>query len=102
MANDPQAGSVGGSGLRVHGSLSGFGGNPYAVFGARPRREKAVRSYILRQHRSGRPLAEILLDHRLAAISSRTLLWKVLTSPVTIRALGDDVREGLGSRPPGE
>jgi hypothetical protein len=77
------------------GRFAGFAGNPYLTFGPRPLRERYVRSYILRQHRAGRTLAQILQDERLGALAGRTLVWRVLIDPVTLRSLGDDVRDGI-------
>lgn len=79
--------------------------NPYFFFGPRPFREQRVAAYVLREHRRGRPLAEILGDAYLDRLGSRTFCWMVLSQPRMIAALAsDDVnalevcrREALGS-----
>jgi hypothetical protein len=79
--------------------MARFSGNPYVVFGARPVREKHLRSYIHLQHRSGRSLAESLHDDGLDALGGTNLVWKVLMNPDTIRALAGDVRDELEAWP---
>ena len=75
----------------------GFRANPYWLFGPRPLREQRLRAYVHRQHRAGRPLREILHDHRLNQLGRSTLVWGVVTSPETIRALGEDDCEQIRS-----
>jgi hypothetical protein len=67
-----------------------FRGNPYWLFEPRPVREERLRAYVNRQHRAGRTLPEILVDHRLRELGTGTLVWQVVTSPETIRRLGED------------
>ena len=76
---------------------TGFRGNPYWLFAPRPVREERLRAYIRREHRSGRSLSEILRDPRVAKLGGRGLVWRVVVSPVTIHALGDDAREQIQS-----
>ncbi len=77
------------------GRRTGFRGNPYWLFGPRSVREERLRAYIHRQHRAGRPLSEILRDPRVAQLGGRALVWRVLVSPETIHAIGDDAREEI-------
>jgi len=62
-------------------------GNPYFEFGPRPFREARVRSYIVRQHRAGRPLTAILDDPYLDRCGGPSLAWRVLEDPRTLEAL---------------
>ena len=62
-------------------------GNPYFVFGPRPFREARLRSYIVRQHRAGRTLLEILADPYVARCGSESFRWRVLQDPQTLNAL---------------
>ena len=73
-----------------------FGGNPYMFLGRRPFREERLRSYIVREHRAGRPVFEILTDPYVSRCGSESFFWKVLEDPRTIEALERNVREALG------
>jgi hypothetical protein len=53
-------------------------GNPYLFLGRRPFREARLRAYIVRQHRSGRPLAEIVTDPYVRRCGSESFCWKVI------------------------
>ena len=64
-----------------------FGGNPFLPFGRRPFREARLRAYIVREHRHGRPLLEILRDPYVARCGSESLRWRVLQDPRTLEAL---------------
>jgi hypothetical protein len=79
------------------GRRTGFRGNPFWLFGPRPVREERLRAYVRREHRAGRPLSEILGDRRVVELGGRALVWRVVVSPVTIHALGDDAREQIQS-----
>jgi hypothetical protein len=59
----------------------------YFEFGPRPFREARLRSYIIRQHRAGRPLQEILEDPYVSRCGSPNLAWRVLEHPRTLEAL---------------
>ena len=75
-------------------------GNPYLFLGPRPFREARLRSYILRQHRSGRPLSAIVADPYVARCGGTSLCWSVIQDPGTIQALERNVREAIeGSTP---
>lgn len=60
---------------------------PYYFIGPRPFREARLRSYIIREHRRGRPLSEILADPYLRRYGSDSLIRTVLMGPETIAAL---------------
>jgi hypothetical protein len=61
--------------------------SPYFVFGPRPFREARCRAYIVREHRRGRPLAEILEDAYVRRCGSESFRWRVLQDPRTVDAL---------------
>ena len=65
-------------------------GNPYLPFGRRPFREARLRAYIVRQHRVGRPLLDILADPYVARCGSESFRWQVLEDPQTLEALGEN------------
>jgi hypothetical protein len=73
----------------------GFAGNLFWLFGPRPLREERLRAYLCRQHRAGRSLQEILLDRSVRELGGNALVWSVVTSPETIRALGEDACEQI-------
>jgi hypothetical protein len=75
----------------------GFGGNPYMFLGRRPFREERLRSYIVREHRAGRTVSEIMADPYVRRCGSESFSWKVLEDRRTIEALERNVREALGS-----
>jgi hypothetical protein len=72
-----------------------FRGNPYIFLGPRPLREERLRSYIVTQHRTGRPLSAILADPYLHRCGSESFCWHVIQDPRTIEALEQDIRETI-------
>jgi hypothetical protein len=85
------------TGEAAHGSRRrGFGGNPYMFLGPRPFREERLRSYIVREHRAGRTVSEILADPYVSRCGSQSFCWKVIEDPRTLEALERNVREALG------
>lgn len=72
-----------------------FGGNPYLFLGGRPFREARLRSYIVGQHRAGRPLSVILADPYVERCGGKSLCWRVVQDPRTIAALERHVREAI-------
>jgi hypothetical protein len=72
-----------------------FAGNPYLFLGRRPFREARLRSYIISQHRAGRPLSAILADPYVRRCGSESLCWRVVEDPRTIEALKRDVRDAI-------
>lgn len=69
--------------------------NPYYEFGPRPFRAARLRSYIVRQHRAGRSLVEILDDPYVARCGSASFCWSVLEDPDTLQALGENDRKRI-------
>jgi hypothetical protein len=82
------------SGARPHSELWG---NPYSFIGPRLFREARVRAYIVREHRRGRALDEILSDPYIARCGSPALVAKVLEAPETIAALAADAYRAIES-----
>jgi len=78
----------------------GLGGNPYYVFGRRPFREARLRSYIVGQHRAGRPLSEIVADPYVRRCGSERFYWRVIQDPRTLEALERNVRDEIRSCAP--
>jgi hypothetical protein len=82
----------------AHRSLRG---NPYYFLNRRPYKAANLRSYIVREHRRGRPLAEILSDPSIRRYGGESLLGVVLEDPRTIEALEQDVLEAIKACKPG-
>jgi hypothetical protein len=76
-------------------ALRSLRGNPYYFLNRRPYKAANLRSYIVREHRRGRPLAEILSDPSLRRYGGESLLGQVLEDPRTIEALEQDVLEAI-------
>jgi hypothetical protein len=70
---------------------------PFFFVRSRPFREARIRAYIVRQHRAGRRLSDILGDRQLERLGSRTLIWNVVCQPQTIAALTADVASEFDS-----
>jgi len=70
-------------------------GTPYFEFGPRPFRAARLRSYIVREHRAGRSLVDILRDPYVARCGSASFCWSVLEDPRTLHALGQNDRERI-------
>jgi len=54
-------------------------------------KEEALAAYIIREHRSGRPLDEILDDPYLKNRASDEQRLRLLERPDVIRAVGEDI-----------
>jgi hypothetical protein len=68
---------------------------PY-FFGRRRRyREERLLSYIRREHRRGRHLAEILEDPYVSRCGSREFVWETLRDTSLIELLDKDVRDAI-------
>ena len=76
-------------------NMHDYSGNPFLVFGPRPRRALRIRAYIIRQHRAGRRLTEILDDPYLQRYAGWSLVWSTLLSPETLHALRNDTQHEL-------
>ena len=70
-------------------------GNPFLFLGPRPFREARLRSYIVAQHRAGRPLAEILGDPYVRRCGSERFCHAVVQDPRTLEALERNVHEAF-------
>ncbi|HZU20926.1 MAG TPA: hypothetical protein VE982_06880 [Gaiellaceae bacterium] len=70
---------------------------PYSFLGPRPFREARLRSYIIRQHRAGRSLSDIVDDLYVRRCGGESLCGRVLHDPHLIAALERDVRDTIAS-----
>ena len=77
------------------------GKNPLGFLFGSSRRERFLARYVLREHRRGRPLAEILDDPYVRNRCSQSEVARVLDRPDVLRAIGDDLarsaKAGLAS-----
>jgi hypothetical protein len=78
--------------MRTPGPLSR---TPYFSFGRRPFREARLLSYIRRQHRRGRHLADILDDAYVRRCGSPELVWATLRDTTLIDLLEQDVLDAI-------
>ncbi len=74
--------------------------SPFYFVGPRPYREARLGAYIVREHRRGRPLGEILEDEYLRRHGTPSLVWRVLGQPRTIAALAADAADGIRDEAP--
>lgn len=79
--------------LREHHHRSG--GNPFLFLGPRPFREARLRAYIVRQHRAGRAVAEIVRDPYVRRCGSDQFCWHVIEDRRTLEALEQNVRKTI-------
>ena len=68
---------------------------PYFFSGRRPYHEERLLSYIRRQHRRGRHLAEILDDPYVRRCGSPAFVWATLRHTSLIELLEQDVIEAI-------
>ncbi len=68
---------------------------PYFFNRRRRFREERLLSYIVREHRRGRHLAEILEDSYVQRCGSRGFVWETLRDTRLIELLDGDVREAI-------
>ena len=73
--------------------FQGLRGNPYLFLGPRPFREARLRSYIVGQHRAGRPLSEIVADPYVRRCGNERFCWQVIEDTRTLTELERHVRE---------
>lgn len=71
--------------------------SPFSCFGPRPFREEHLRAYIVREHRAGRSLGDILADPYVRRLGPPTFCWRVAVSPRTLVALRSDTVEQIES-----
>jgi hypothetical protein len=78
--------------------------NPFAFLFARSKREDFLARYVLREHRRGRRISEILDDAYVRNRSTPQQRSRLLERPEVIAAIGDqavkELRLGLGGRAP--
>lgn len=72
-----------------------LGHTPYFFSARRAFREERLLSYIRREHRRGRRLAEILTDPYVERCGSRELVWATLRGTPLIALLEQDVLEAI-------
>jgi hypothetical protein len=77
---------------RRHELLSG---SPYFFLGRRPIREARLRAYVVREHRLGRSLSEILGDPYVQRCGTPGFCTAVIYSPKTIELLDANVRDAI-------
>jgi hypothetical protein len=65
--------------------------NPFSFLFAGRRSEKQIAVYIVREHKRGRGLDDILNDPYVRNRCSEREIARVLETPEVIRALGDDI-----------
>jgi hypothetical protein len=68
---------------------------PYFFIGPRTYHQERLLSYIRREHRRGRHLAEILEDPYVQRSGSREFVWQTLRDTSLIELLEQDVREAF-------
>jgi len=76
-------------------AISDLSRTPYFSFGRRAFREQRLLSYIRRQHRRGRHLAEILDDPYVRRCGSPQLVWATLRDTPLVALLDEDCREAI-------
>jgi hypothetical protein len=79
------------------GRLSQFFRNPFASLFARSSREDQLAAYVIREHKLGRDLGEILADPYLRNRASELERRRLLERPDIIRAVGEDTARAAGS-----
>jgi hypothetical protein len=83
-------------------TLRSFIRNPFAFLFTRSSAEEQVVSYVTREHRRGRALAEILQDRYVLNRLSPQQQARLLDRPDVVKTLGeqdiDAARESLGAR----
>ena len=70
------------------GRLSRFLRNPFAALFSGSDQPDRLAAYVIREHRRGRPLAEILDDPYIRNRSTPAQRSRILDNPEVIRALG--------------
>jgi len=65
------------------------GRNPFAALFATPRREQYLAEYVLREHRRGRALADVLDDPYVRNRSTAEERARLLERPEVVAALGE-------------
>ena len=71
--------------------LTSFLRNPFSFLFASKRSEERIAVYIVREHRRGRSLSDILDDPYVRNRCSEREIARVLERPEVVHALGDDI-----------
>jgi hypothetical protein len=72
--------------------------SPFSFLFARPQSEELVAEYIVREHRSGRSLDDILDDAYVKNRCTPEQLGRVLERPEIVHALGNDIAAARSSQ----
>jgi len=64
--------------------------SPFAFLFTRPQKEELVAEYIIREHRDGRALSDILDDAYVKNRVDREHIGRILERPEVVRSLGQD------------
>ncbi|HZS31531.1 MAG TPA: hypothetical protein VFA37_09760 [Gaiellaceae bacterium] len=68
---------------------------PYFFAARRPFRQERLLSYIRREHRRGRSLAEVIEDDYVRRCGSRQFVWQTLRDTPLLELLEQDVIEAI-------
>ena len=71
--------------------LRDFFRNPFSFLFTRSQNEDRLAQYVIREHRRGRPLAEILEDNYVKNRCSAEQVQRLLDRPEIVHAIGDDL-----------
>jgi len=71
----------------------------FSFLSARSQAEERIAQYIIREHRRGRPLNEILQDHYVTNRMSTEQVHRLLDRPEVIHELGEDVVTSARAEP---
>jgi hypothetical protein len=63
----------------------------FSFLRTRSQAEERIAQYVIREHRRGRPLQEILNDHYVTNRLSQEQVHRMLERPEVVHALGDDL-----------
>lgn len=79
------------------GQLSKFFRNPFASLFSRSSREDQLAAYVIREHKLGRTLEDILDDPYLRNRAGEVERRRLLERPDIIRAIGEDTVRSVGA-----
>jgi hypothetical protein len=71
--------------------LSSFLRNPFSFLFASSKKEERMAQYVMREHRAGRSLEEILADPYVKNRCTQQEIARLLDRPELIRAIGEDM-----------
>ena len=71
--------------------MSKFLRNPFSFLTAHSRKEELMAEYVIREHRRGRSLTEILDDAHIRNNCTEQQIHRLLDRPEVVHAVGDDV-----------